>query len=119
MGNQAQAECGLQDQSFIPERAIMELGTENITPSNAVAGEEVDFTVAARAHDAEGDASNLVPRSSDTARTAENWLTHQVDRLRATQEQALSDVRQYVRDQPFKAVGIAIAAGWLYDRIRG
>jgi ElaB/YqjD/DUF883 family membrane-anchored ribosome-binding protein len=116
-------ECILHETAFhvICENA-MELGTENVIPSNNVAGEDVDFTLAARARTPEsdtGDASDALGRARATARPAGDWLSEQVDRVNATQEKALADVRRYVRDQPFKAIGIAVAVGWLYDRLRG
>jgi ElaB/YqjD/DUF883 family membrane-anchored ribosome-binding protein len=109
----------------------------NITQSDQ---EEVDFTLSARAHDAKGeDIREALPPPSETpnqraariahqaidkavtaVRPAANWVNHQTGRVRAAQEKVndrLETAREYVRTKPVKTIAIALAAGWLINRI--
>jgi ElaB/YqjD/DUF883 family membrane-anchored ribosome-binding protein len=45
------------------------------------------------------------------------WLDGHAGDLNVTQEKLLEDARQYIRENPLKAVGIALAAGLLLSRI--
>jgi ElaB/YqjD/DUF883 family membrane-anchored ribosome-binding protein len=109
----------------------------NITQSDQ---EEVDFTLSARAHDPDGEeirealpppaetpnqrAARLAHQAIDKAvtavRPAATWINHQTGRVRSAQQKVndqLETARSYVRTKPVKTIAIAVAAGWLINRI--
>jgi ElaB/YqjD/DUF883 family membrane-anchored ribosome-binding protein len=109
----------------------------NITQSDQ---EEVDFTLSARAHDANSEemrdalplpaetpnqraarlAHQAIDKAVTAARPAAAWVNQQTERVRSAQQQVndrLETAREYVRTKPIKVIGIAIAAGWLINRI--
>ena len=45
------------------------------------------------------------------------WLNEHSDEAGATQEKLLNDARKYIRDNPLRSVGIALAVGFLVSRI--
>jgi ElaB/YqjD/DUF883 family membrane-anchored ribosome-binding protein len=65
--------------------------------------------VAAMAHQA-------VDKAADAAAPTAEWLTEQGDSLKATQKKLMADTCNYVSTNPMKAIGIAIAAGFLLSR---
>ena len=66
--------------------------------------------VAARAHQA-------VDRAAGAAGPAADWLTERGQSLNATQEKLVAGASHYVSANPLKALGIALAAGFLLSRI--
>jgi ElaB/YqjD/DUF883 family membrane-anchored ribosome-binding protein len=51
------------------------------------------------------------------AAPAAAWLDEHADDLYATQEKLLEDARKYIRKNPLKSVGIALAVGFLISRM--
>lgn len=45
------------------------------------------------------------------------WLDEHAGDLNATQEKLLEDARRYIRENPLKSVGIALAVGFLISRM--
>ena len=66
--------------------------------------------VAAMAHQA-------VDRAAGAAAPTADWLTERGQRLNATQEKLVAGASGYVSSNPLKALGIALAAGFLLSRI--
>jgi ElaB/YqjD/DUF883 family membrane-anchored ribosome-binding protein len=46
-----------------------------------------------------------------------SWLTERGQRLNATQERLVADASSYVSTNPMKALGIALAVGFLVSRL--
>jgi ElaB/YqjD/DUF883 family membrane-anchored ribosome-binding protein len=66
--------------------------------------------VAALAHKA-------VDKAADTAAPAADWLAEQGDSLIVTQKKLVADTSAYISANPLKAIGIAVAAGFLLSRV--
>lgn len=66
--------------------------------------------VAAMAHQA-------VDKAADAAAPTADWLTEHGENLKATQKKLVADTCSYVSANPLKALGIAVAAGFLLSRI--
>lgn len=66
--------------------------------------------VAAMAHQA-------VDKAAGAAAPTADWLTERRESLNATQEKLVAGASSYVSANPLKAVGIALAAGFLLSRI--
>ena len=66
--------------------------------------------VAAMAHQA-------VDRAAGVATPTADWLTERGQRLNATQEKLVAGASSYVSTNPLKALGIALAAGFLLSRL--
>lgn len=45
------------------------------------------------------------------------WLDEHASDLDATQEKLVADARQYIRENPLKSVGIALAVGFVISRM--
>ena len=69
-----------------------------------------------------------IDKVSDTAHKAVDKMTHagyqtaevigeKGEQLRTAEEQWVEDYREYIRDKPIRAVGIAVAAGFLLSRL--
>jgi ElaB/YqjD/DUF883 family membrane-anchored ribosome-binding protein len=65
--------------------------------------------VAAMAHQA-------VDKAAGAAAPTADWLTERGQRLNATQEKLVAGASNYVSANPLKALGIALAAGFLLSR---
>ena len=65
--------------------------------------------VAAMAHQA-------VDKAAGAAAPTADWLTERGQRLNATQERLVAGASSYVSSNPLKALGIALAAGFLLSR---
>ena len=66
--------------------------------------------VAARAH-------QVVDKAAGAAAPTADWLTERGQSLNAAQEKLVADASRYVSANPLKALGIALAAGFLLSRI--
>jgi ElaB/YqjD/DUF883 family membrane-anchored ribosome-binding protein len=66
--------------------------------------------VAAMAH-------QVVDKAAGAAAPTADWLAAQGESLNATQKKLLAGTSNYVSANPFKALGIALAAGFLLSRI--
>jgi ElaB/YqjD/DUF883 family membrane-anchored ribosome-binding protein len=66
--------------------------------------------VAAMAHDA-------VDTAAGAATPTAEWLSKQGENLNATQEKLVSDTCAYISANPLKAVGIALATGFIISRL--
>jgi ElaB/YqjD/DUF883 family membrane-anchored ribosome-binding protein len=66
--------------------------------------------VAAMAHQA-------VDKAADAAAPTADWLTDRSEALQARHRKLVADASGYVSDNPLKAVGIALVAGFLLSRI--
>ena len=64
-----------------------------------------------------GYAHQAVDKAAGAAGPAADWLNEQGQDLKATQEKLLGATGDYVKAHPWKAVGIAVAAGFLISRI--
>jgi ElaB/YqjD/DUF883 family membrane-anchored ribosome-binding protein len=62
-------------------------------------------------------AHEVVDRVSDTVSGAAQGLDSRIDDLQSTQERLADQCRSYVEDNPLKAVGIALAAGFILAKI--
>lgn len=66
--------------------------------------------VAAMAHKA-------VDKAAGAAAPAADWLAEQGDSLNITQKKLVADTSSYISANPLKALGIAVAAGFLLSRV--
>ena len=66
--------------------------------------------VAAMAHKA-------VDKAAGAAAPAADWLAEQGDSLNVTQKKLVADTSAYISANPLKALGIAVAAGFLLSRV--
>jgi ElaB/YqjD/DUF883 family membrane-anchored ribosome-binding protein len=66
--------------------------------------------VAAMAHQA-------VDAAADAAAPTADWVSGQGERLNATQKKLMADTCGYISAHPLKAIGIAVAAGFLLSRL--
>lgn len=77
--------------------------------------------VASAAHGAVDRAAETAARAEERLREAaaagEQQLREKGEEVRVTAERALDHVRQYTRDNPFAAAGIAFAAGMILSRL--
>lgn len=62
-------------------------------------------------------AHHAVDKAVGMAEAPAQWLSKKTEDLKETQEQVLTDARDYVLANPLKAVGIALVAGVLIGRI--
>ena len=62
-------------------------------------------------------AHGAVDRAAGAAAPAADWLTERGQRLNATQEKLVADASSYVSANPMKALGIALAVGFLVSRL--
>ena len=76
--------------------------------------------VVTSAHDAADRAADTAHRVVDKvasgAAPVADWATENVDKLKESQDRLLSSVEQYVRDHPWKALGGALAFGFVLSR---
>lgn len=61
-------------------------------------------------------AHKAVDSAATGAAPAAAWLDEHADDLNATPEKLIEDARQYIRKNPLKSVGIALAVGFLISR---
>lgn len=61
-------------------------------------------------------AHQAVNKVADVAGPTADWLSERGDSLRATQRKVVADTGQYVAGNPWKSLGIALAAGFLISR---
>jgi ElaB/YqjD/DUF883 family membrane-anchored ribosome-binding protein len=66
--------------------------------------------VAAMAHDA-------VDKAVDVAAPAADWLMEQGNNLTITQKKLVANTSAYISANPLKAIGFAVAAGFLLSRV--
>lgn len=62
-------------------------------------------------------AAKAEERIREAAATGEQRLREKGEEARVTAERALDHIRQYTRDNPFAAAGIAFAAGMILSRL--
>ena len=62
-------------------------------------------------------AHQTVDKFAQAAAPAADWIAQNAEELRLQQQQLLEGCRSYVRDRPFVAVGVALAAGYLVGRL--
>jgi ElaB/YqjD/DUF883 family membrane-anchored ribosome-binding protein len=62
-------------------------------------------------------AHKAVDKAADAAAPTADWLTEQGENLNATQKKLVEDACNYVSANPMKAIGAALAAGFLLSRI--
>jgi ElaB/YqjD/DUF883 family membrane-anchored ribosome-binding protein len=62
-------------------------------------------------------ARNAVDKAADVAAPTADWLSEQGESLSATQKKLVEDTCKYVSANPLKAIGAALAAGFLLSRI--
>lgn len=58
-------------------------------------------------------ADSAIDRMSETAHRTIDRLSEKGDELMGMQEDWVDTAREYVRDNPLQALGIAVAAGWV------
>ena len=95
--------------------------TDN-TVNKAAAGAHsaVDRAVGAAAPAIEkvaGYAHSAVDKAAGAAAPAADWLDEHGQELKATQERLINATSDYMRANPWKALGIAVAAGVVLGRI--
>lgn len=61
-------------------------------------------------------AHQAVNKVTDVAGPTADWLSEQGDSLKATQRKVAADTDRYVSAHPWKALGLALAAGFLISR---
>ena len=62
-------------------------------------------------------AHQAVDKAAGAAAPTAEWLGEQGENLKATQKKLIDDTCKYVAENPLKAVGIALAAGFLISRL--
>lgn len=62
-------------------------------------------------------AHKAVNKVADAAGPTADWLSDQRDSLRASGRKMTAETGQYVSANPWKAVGVALAAGFLISRL--
>jgi ElaB/YqjD/DUF883 family membrane-anchored ribosome-binding protein len=62
-------------------------------------------------------AHNAVDKAADAAGPAVDWLAEQGESLKVAQKKLLADTSAYISANPLKAIGIAVATGFLLNRI--
>jgi ElaB/YqjD/DUF883 family membrane-anchored ribosome-binding protein len=62
-------------------------------------------------------AHQTVDKVAQAAAPAADWMSESADQLKAQQEQLIEGCREYVRERPLVAIGIAAAAGYLAGRL--
>jgi len=62
-------------------------------------------------------AHQAVNKVADVAGPTADWLSEHGDSLRATQRKVVADTGQYVSENPWKSLGIAVAAGFVVGRL--
>jgi ElaB/YqjD/DUF883 family membrane-anchored ribosome-binding protein len=62
-------------------------------------------------------AHKAVDKAASVAVPTADWLSERGQTLKQTQDQLMSDTRQYVTSNPLKAIGMALAAGLLIGRL--
>mgnify|MGYP003394868758 CR=1 FL=1 len=69
------------------------------------------------AHEIANRLHTTVDRAASVAHSAADQVTRKTDQWMHTQDRLLSSTREYIREQPMTAVGIALAVGFLLSRI--
>ena len=64
-----------------------------------------------------GYAHSAVDRAAGAIKPTASWLNAQARGVKARQERLIDDARRAIVDNPFTAVGIAAAAGYVLSRI--
>lgn len=62
-------------------------------------------------------AHQTVDKVAEAAAPAADWINQNAQQLKQQQEALLDGCRDYVRDRPLVAVGVALAAGYLAGRL--
>ena len=62
-------------------------------------------------------AHQAVNKVADAAGPTADWVRQQGDSLVATKEKMVSDAGQYVSANPWKSVGVSLAAGFILSRL--
>ena len=73
--------------------------------------------VADGAHELADRVHNTVDRAASVAHSAAEQVSAKTDEWMQTQDQLIGRAREYVREQPVAALGIALAVGFLLSRI--
>ena len=76
-----------------------------------------DATLGAGAERVRQNAHQTVDRLADAAQSAAERLSMTSEDLMARQEQIIGAARDYVREKPLTALGIAVAAGFILSRL--
>ncbi len=69
------------------------------------------------AHDVANRVHTTVDRAASVVHSAADQVTAKTDEWMHTQDRLLSSTREYIREQPMTALGIALAVGFLLSRI--
>jgi len=62
-------------------------------------------------------AHHAVDRMADSAAPTVNWLAEHGESINTSQKQLVANTRGYVSENPLKAVGMAVAAGFVLGRL--
>jgi ElaB/YqjD/DUF883 family membrane-anchored ribosome-binding protein len=82
---------------------------------NAEAQENIKSTIDKVSHTAH----QAVDKMTDASYRAAETLGEKGEQLKNAELEMMEDYRTYVRDNPMKAVGIAVAAGFMLSRVMG
>ena len=101
------------------DAALNKMSSSAHAAVNSIAGAADDAARKARpAIDRVTDlAHQAVDKAAGAAAPAADWIAGQGESLNATQKKLVEDTCNYVSANPLKAVGIALAAGFLISRI--
>jgi ElaB/YqjD/DUF883 family membrane-anchored ribosome-binding protein len=62
-------------------------------------------------------AHNAIDRATQTAAQVAQQLSERGEEYLAMKDEYVESAREYVRENPFMAIGIALAAGYLFGKI--
>ena len=88
----------------------------NMTPETFGNSEAQKKTVDS-AHEIADRVHTTVDRAASVVHSAADKVTAKTDEWMHTQDRLLSSTREYIREQPITALGIALAVGFVLSRI--
>lgn len=86
------------------------MGNQSITDEGRRAAAEGAQKLTERVH-------GTVDRAASVAHSAADQVTAKADQWLQTQDRLLTSTRDYIREQPITAIGIALAVGFVLSRI--
>ena len=112
------------------ERKISNPDPESVKAASSRKIDEITVSAHERVDDLSSAAGPVVDRMASSAHaaidkfagaavTAADTLGIKGQQLNNAQAKLLDATRDYVREKPFAALGMALAAGWILSRLRG